>query len=110
LGGRHGHERMPLRIHWVPGLARAPRPAHRVLDDAAVPGPVETLAVDAHRGGDDHASHRPVDELLEQCGGAAIVDRDVPLDRVHALADADLGGEVYDRAHTVQGSYQSGCV
>ena len=57
---------------------------------------VEALAVDAHRGGDDDAPDRLVDQRLEQHGGAEIVDRDVALDRVHALADADFGGEMDD--------------
>ena len=37
-----------------------------------------------------------VDQLLEQHRRAVVVDRDVAVDRVHALADADLGGEVDD--------------
>ncbi len=55
---------------------------------------VEPLAVDAHRGGDDEARHRPVDQRLEQDRGAEVVGAHVAADLVHGLADADFGRQV----------------
>ncbi len=52
------------------------------------------LAVDAHGGRDHDPSHRVVDQRLEQHRRADVVDRDVALDRIHALPDADLGRQV----------------
>ncbi len=57
-------------------------------------------------GGDDDAAHGPLDQPLEQRRGAALVDRDVALDRVHALAHPDLGGEVDDAVHAAQRARQ----
>ena len=47
-------------------------------------------------------SHGLLDQLLEQHGRAEIVDADVAVDRVHALADADLGREVDDLVDAAQ--------
>ena len=59
---------------------------------------VLALAVDRHRRGDDKLADRlaPLDGFLEDDRGADRVDRGVPLDLVHRLADADGGGEVVD--------------
>ena len=51
-----------------------------------------------------------VDQLLEQHRRAVVVDRDVAVDRVHALADADLGGEVDDRVDPFQRLQDGGLV
>ena len=101
----HGDERAAAIVERVPGrLGAGARLAHRVLDQRAVGGAVEPLAVDAHGGGDHHALHRPVDQLLEQDRGAAVVDGDVAVHGVHALADADLGGEVDHLVHAGEGA------
>ena len=54
--------------------------------------------------------HRVVDQLLEQHRGAVIVDGDVAVDRIHALADADLGGEVDDLGDALQRAQHRGLV
>lgn len=63
---------------------------------------IEALAVDAHRRGDYDASDRLLDQRLEQDSRAEIVGRDVALDRVHTLANADFRGEMDDRVHARQ--------
>ena len=86
-----------MPVERIPGRALArPRLPHHLLGGLAVDGPVQSLAVDAHRGGDDDALDRIVDKLLEQHCRAVIIDRNIAVDRVHALADADLGGQMHD--------------
>src|SRR5438270_14101714 len=43
-----------------------------------------------------------VDQRLEQHRRSGFVDRGIALDRVHRLADADLGGEVYHGVDALQ--------
>ena len=76
-------------------------PLH-VLQHVPARGAVEALPVDAHRGGDDDAAHGRTRERLHEHGGAEVVHADVARDRVHALPDADLGGEVDDRIDAAQ--------
>ncbi len=47
-----------------------------------------------------------VDQLLEEARRAEIVDRDVALDGVHALADADLRREVHDLVDILEGAFK----
>jgi hypothetical protein len=86
---------VPVLVERIPaGLQPRPRQPHGILHKGAVDGVVEALAVDAHGRGDDHPLHGIIDELLEQHRRAEVVHRHVAVDRVHALADADFGGEV----------------
>jgi hypothetical protein len=111
LGRRCRYEWTPLLVERVPGVTHArPRRTHDVLDDAAVGIPIEALAVDAHRGGDDDALHGIVDQLLEQHLGAVVVHRHVAVDGVHALSHAHFGCEMHDLCDAFQGAEQRGLV
>ena len=104
LVGGHRLQRRAVGPDGVP-----PRGAHvvwsaaRAVDGRAFGTDIAALAIDAHRGGDDDAAYRPVDQGFQQHRGAQVVGPDIAGDLVHGLADADLGGQVDDAVAALQG-------
>ena len=90
-------ERVPWRVHPGSGLP------HGILYEPTFRIAVQAFAIDAHRGCNDDAAHRILDQLLEQHGGALIVHGHIAIHRVHALPDAYLGREVHDPVHALDG-------
>ena len=90
---------MPLELLGGPKSGREAALAGRRIE-------VLALAVDRHRGGDDHLSDciPALEDLLEQDGAPDRIDGHVPLDLVHGLTDTDRGGEVHDRIDAVEGT------
>ncbi len=100
FGRRHRRERTATRVHRLPvGQPIAQALALGILHRRSIGVTVESLAIDAHRGGRDDAAHRLIYQRLEQHGGADIVGRGIAFHLVHRLADANLGGEVNDAVY-----------
>jgi len=101
---RYRPERPPEFIRRIPTLrGRCARLALRVFDERAVGVLVQPLAIDAHRGRRDDPADRIVDQRFEQDRGARLVNRSVPLDGIHRLADTHFGGEVDDAVYVFHG-------
>ena len=75
----------PSRPAWSRDGSRS-----AVIADLATAGEIAAFAVDAHRGGDDQPAHPAFEQGLHQRRRTQLVDRGVPLDFIHALADARL--------------------
>jgi hypothetical protein len=96
----------PLGVDRIPQAAADPLGIpFDAFVRAAVDVAVQTLAVDAHRAGHDHAPDGLFDQLLEQHGGAELVDAGVAVDLVHGLAHADLGREVDHAVHAFERAF-----
>src|SRR5262249_6786091 len=98
LGRRHGVELLAVRSAYLPdaALQLSKRTALRLYERTAR-APIEALAIDAHAGGDDEAPDGLLSERLKEHRGADAVHGNVLLEAVHALSDADGGGEVDHR-------------
>ena len=66
-------------------------PRSAVSQISPLRGEISAFAIDAHRGGDDQAADTSFEERLHQRRRALLVDRRVPFDFIHALADPDYG-------------------
>ena len=51
-----------------------------------------------------------LDQRLQEHGGAQIVDRDIAVDRIHALADTHFGREVDELVDADQSAFHEGRV
>src|SRR4051812_47088541 len=92
-----------MRIKRVPALRlRSASLALGVLDELALGIAVEAFAINAHRGSGEDAAHGTIDQRFEQYRRPSLVDGGVAFDRVHRLADADLGGEMDDAVDVLE--------
>src|SRR5690606_29783840 len=80
-----------------------PEAAIGARDEPSARRLVETLAVNAHARGDDETLDGTLDQRLQKNGGAEIVDGGVLGELVHALPDADHGGEVEHAVDAAKG-------
>src|SRR4051812_38962499 len=94
---------MPRVVHQVPASGL------QLLDCAgarranlAITAAIRALAVHTHARSDDQFRYGPANERLEQDGSTSIVDVDVLLDFIHALADTNRRSEVKYRVHPGQ--------
>jgi hypothetical protein len=103
LGRRDRPQRPAGAVGGVPVAGPDPRGLPLgVVAHLAVSSEVAAFAIDAHRRGDDQATHRALEQRLQQSSGAELVDRDVALDLVHALTDADHGRQVQHGVDSAQ--------
>ena len=87
---RHRRERAAILVpHVPPAGLQLLKGANSGINGFAAAIQVKPFSIDAHRGCHDEAAHRPVDQRLQQGGGAEVVDGGVLVHLVHALADAN---------------------